>query len=46
MLFRSLRAALQAHQGSREALAAALGISVRTLYRKLRALDEDGTSAG
>jgi DNA-binding NtrC family response regulator len=42
----ALRAALQAHQGSREALAAALGISVRTLYRKLRALDEDGTSAG
>lgn len=38
----ALRAALQAHHGSREALAAALGISVRTLYRKLRALDEDG----
>ena len=41
----ALRAALQVHHGSREALAAALGISVRTLYRKLRALDAGGASA-
>jgi transcriptional regulator with GAF, ATPase, and Fis domain len=33
-----LRAALVAHRGSRESLARALGISPRTLYRRLRAL--------
>ncbi|MCA6215163.1 sigma 54-interacting transcriptional regulator [Ideonella sp. B7] len=38
----ALRAALQAHPGSREALAATLGISVRTLYRKLKTLAPDG----
>lgn len=38
----ALREALRRHHGSREALAAELGISVRTLYRKLRALDEAG----
>jgi DNA-binding NtrC family response regulator len=35
----ALRAALASHQGNRAALAQALGISLRTLYRKLRALD-------
>jgi two-component system, NtrC family, response regulator HydG len=34
----TLQAQLQAHQGSRAALAAKLGISERSLYRKLRAL--------
>jgi DNA-binding NtrC family response regulator len=34
----ALRAALAAHRGSREALARSLGISPRTLYRKLREL--------
>ncbi|WP_395701778.1 sigma-54 interaction domain-containing protein [Aquabacterium sp.] len=33
-----LAAALRRHQGSREALARELGISVRTLYRRLKAL--------
>jgi two-component system, NtrC family, response regulator HydG len=36
---RALRAALASHRGSRQALARQLGISPRTLYRKLRALD-------
>jgi two-component system response regulator HydG len=35
----ALRAALAAHRGSREELARSLGVSLRTLYRKLRALD-------
>jgi len=35
----ALRAAVAAHRGSREALARGLGISLRTLYRKLRELD-------
>ena len=34
----ALRAALAAHRGSRDALARELGISPRTLYRKLRAM--------
>jgi len=34
----ALRSALAAHAGNREALARSLGISLRTLYRKLRAL--------
>ncbi|HJV67654.1 sigma-54 interaction domain-containing protein [Ideonella sp.] len=37
-----LRTALAAHQGNREALARALGVSLRTLYRKLRALQAPG----
>ncbi|MBK6716167.1 MAG: sigma 54-interacting transcriptional regulator [Burkholderiales bacterium] len=37
----ALRQALSRHRGSRQALAAELGVSVRTLYRKLRNL-EDG----
>ena len=37
----ALRQALARHRGSRQALAAELGVSVRTLYRKLRNL-EDG----
>ncbi|MBN9428575.1 MAG: sigma 54-interacting transcriptional regulator [Burkholderiales bacterium] len=36
----ALRAALAAHRGNRQALARALGISLRTLYRKLRALND------
>jgi transcriptional regulator with PAS, ATPase and Fis domain len=36
---RALDAALKAHAGSRRSLAATLGISERTLYRKLRRLD-------
>ncbi len=35
-----LRAALSAHKGSRAELARHLGISERSLYRKLRALEE------
>ena len=35
----ALRAALASHQGNREALARTLGISVRTLYRRLESLD-------
>jgi DNA-binding NtrC family response regulator len=35
----ALRAALQAHRGSRRELAERLGISLRTLYRKLRELE-------
>ena len=35
-----LRSQLQHHQGSRAALAAQLGISERSLYRKLRAFDQ------
>jgi len=35
----ALRAALAAHHGSRRELASRLGISPRTLYRKLRELD-------
>ncbi len=35
----ALRAALAAHRGDRRSLAASLGISLRTLYRKLRQLD-------
>jgi DNA-binding NtrC family response regulator len=38
----ALRAALAAHRGSRQELARQLGVSVRTLYRKLRELDEGG----
>ena len=44
----ALRAALAAHRGSRAELARQLGLSERTLYRKLRALgvaDEDGGDA-
>ena len=37
----ALRSALARHAGDRRALAAQLGVSVRTLYRKLRALDAD-----
>jgi two-component system, NtrC family, response regulator HydG len=35
----ALRAALASHHGNREALARTLGISVRTLYRRLESLD-------
>jgi DNA-binding NtrC family response regulator len=35
----ALRAALAGHRGSREELARSLGVSLRTLYRKLRELD-------
>ncbi len=38
----ALTSAVNAHQGSRAALARHLGISERTLYRKLRELDGDG----
>jgi DNA-binding NtrC family response regulator len=38
----ALRAAVAAHQGSRAALARSLGLSVRSLYRKLRELDQAG----
>ncbi len=42
----ALRAALSSHRGSREELARHLGISLRTLYRKLHELDGGtGTSA-
>jgi two-component system, NtrC family, response regulator HydG len=37
----ALQAQLKAHRGSRAELARKLGISERTLYRKLRALDPD-----
>ena len=37
----TLRVQLQAHQGSRAALARKLGISERSLYRKLRSLEPD-----
>ena len=37
----ALRTALAAHPGDRRALAARLGISLRTLYRKLDALRHD-----
>ncbi|HEY8707721.1 MAG TPA: sigma-54-dependent Fis family transcriptional regulator [Burkholderiaceae bacterium] len=37
----ALRAQLQAHRGSRAELASKLGISERSLYRKLKALDEE-----
>jgi DNA-binding NtrC family response regulator len=40
----ALRAAAAAHRGTREELARALGISVRSLYRKLRALESPGTA--
>ena len=44
----ALRAAAAAHRGSREDLARQLGISLRTLYRKLRELDDGppGADAG
>ncbi len=35
----ALREAVRIHGGSRRELAAALGMSERTLYRKLRALE-------
>jgi DNA-binding NtrC family response regulator len=38
----ALRTALAAHHGSRQDLARQLGISPRTLYRKLRGLDDGG----
>ncbi len=38
----ALRAAVAAHRGSRAALARSLGLSVRSLYRKLRELDQAG----
>ncbi len=38
----ALRAALAAHRGNRAELAAALGISLRSLYRKLKALPAAG----
>ena len=41
----TLLAQLQAHRGSRAELARKLGISERSLYRKLRALEDGGTSA-
>jgi Response regulator containing CheY-like receiver, AAA-type ATPase, and DNA-binding domains len=37
----TLRAALAAHRGTRAELARRLGISERSLYRKLRALERD-----
>ncbi|WP_296870685.1 helix-turn-helix domain-containing protein, partial [Tibeticola sp.] len=37
---RVLRERLARHQGSRASLAAELGISERTLYRRLRALEQ------
>jgi DNA-binding NtrC family response regulator len=37
----ALRAQVQGHQGSRAELASKLGISERSLYRKLKELDED-----
>ncbi len=39
----ALRAQLQAHRGSRADLARKLGISERSLYRKLRAIEDDGS---
>ena len=39
----ALRAALITHQGSRQDLARSLGISLRTLYRKLGDLDASGS---
>ena len=39
----ALRAAVHAHEGSRAELARSLGISERSLYRKLREID--GTQA-
>ncbi|MGJ5199504.1 helix-turn-helix domain-containing protein [Bradyrhizobium sp. HKCCYLRH1030] len=36
---RALRTALLTHRGNRESLAESLGISLRTLYRKLKELD-------
>ncbi|MGJ5134396.1 helix-turn-helix domain-containing protein [Bradyrhizobium oligotrophicum] len=36
---RALRTALLTHRGNRESLAKPLGISLRTLYRKLKELD-------
>jgi DNA-binding NtrC family response regulator len=41
----ALRAALSAHTGSRAELAAKLGISERSLYRKIKALDFPGKPA-
>jgi DNA-binding NtrC family response regulator len=41
----ALRAALSAHTGSRAELAAKLGISERSLYRKIKALDFPGIPA-
>ncbi|WP_028311095.1 helix-turn-helix domain-containing protein [Derxia gummosa] len=38
----ALRARVLAHRGTRDALAAELGISPRTLHRRLRALGLDG----
>lgn len=38
----ALRAAVAAHRGDRRALARTLGISLRTLYRKLRQLEDAG----
>ncbi|WP_374413986.1 helix-turn-helix domain-containing protein [Hydrogenophaga sp.] len=35
----ALRAVVAAHQGNRAALAAKLGISERSLYRKLKSLE-------
>jgi DNA-binding NtrC family response regulator len=37
----ALRAQFEAHRGSRAELARKLGISERSLYRRLRALGED-----
>ncbi len=39
----ALRAQLQAHRGSRADLARKLGISERSLYRKLREIEDDGS---
>ena len=41
----ALRAAVAAHRGGRQALAQSLGVSLRTLHRKLRELDDDPTQA-
>ncbi|MDY0013436.1 MAG: sigma 54-interacting transcriptional regulator [Rhodocyclaceae bacterium] len=40
-----LRAALQAHRGTRKALAARFGVSERTLYRRIRGLEDSSQDA-
>jgi two-component system, NtrC family, response regulator HydG len=41
----TLRAQLQTHRGSRAELARKLGISERSLYRKLREIEKDGSAS-